>query len=166
MGLLDKVKEKMVVVEDDGSQREALEQEVGEMWAWLRTQLDRASLLYLQTGDPDHPKGSLQQCLAGRAYEAVIAHLDAMRAQGVIWRFEDRDQRANQRLRVEDPVGNTYVVTEYFRDFSQTELWSSDDQLVDERTADGREQAIRATITVDEGGYWITDIAVLGHAEL
>lgn len=165
MGLLDKVKGKMVVVEDDGSQRRELEQQVAEMWTWLRTHLDKASLLYLQTGDPNHPEGSLQQCLAGRAYEKVVRQLDAMRAQGVIWRYENREQRGAQRIKVEDPVGNTYVLTEYFRDYSQLELWSSNDQMLDMRQADGSEHAIRATIMVDSGGYWITDVAVLGGSQ-
>lgn len=163
MGLLDKFKLVEPVRDEEAEQRERYEQVKG-MWIWLRIHLDKAALYYQRTGQADHPEAPLTGCLAGQALQDVIAHLDHLRSRGLLWSYPDREQRAATRLRIDDQVGNTYVITEYFRDYSRLEYWGDSDRPLDVREANGEERALRATIQVnDDDTYHITNIVLLSE---
>ncbi len=163
MGLFDKLP-KMVERDESEAQaaeRAALEQSVATMWDWLRGQVDEGAMEYLTAGSDE----TLRQCLSGRALEQVLAHLDLLRSRNLLWSFPGR--RANApRIRVDEPVNDhTYVVSEFFSDRSRLEHYrhSDDHEPSEIREADGRDVAIQATIHVEDGRYWITDVALL-HA--
>lgn len=158
MGLIDNLKNKMVEkVEDDSEAKEQLASSVGAMWDWLRTHLDAACEIYQKTGNAEQ----LQACLAGRALEDTVAYFDQLRANNIVWSFPDRREQAQQRLRVEEVIGNsTFIVTEYFRDHSRLEYYQHE-QLVEVREADGGEKVLRATIQTDtDGNYYISEVAM------
>lgn len=160
MALFKRVADRMLapVEEEDSQAHQALMGQVSAMWDWLRTHLDAAAELYQKRGDPSE----LRACLTGKAYEDTVEVLDGLRAEGVLWSFPQRRERAGGRLRLDDCMNNVFVVTEYFRDYSRLERYQNG-RIVESEEGSGRERALRATITADESGaYYISDVAMLG----
>jgi hypothetical protein len=157
---LSKLFGKMVEQEvDQEAMQRQYDEQVGSMWNWLRLHLDAACDVYLTQGKDD----DLRLYLTGQALNDTISHLDSLRQQSVRWSFPDRRSQAQTRLRVEEVIadpdqGDSYVVSEFFRDFSRLE-WYQNDQLVDMRQNSGKERGLRATIRTDnDKNYFISDV--------
>ena len=94
-GILEKVG---VDVEKDDTADVAQSKERRELifktWEWVRKEIDRGSQLYLQNGDPS----VLQEYVARPAYDAMIAHLDSLASQGIIWSQPERKSKTGAKL--------------------------------------------------------------------
>lgn len=160
MGIFDRVKGRLV--EDSGtSQRDPeLDRQIELMWDWLRTNFDSACNVYQKQGDPS----PLRSCLTGRALDDTITMLNSLRSQNLLWSFPQRRERSNQRLSVDHVSRNTYIISEYFRDYSVIERYQNN-QLVEVYEGLGEERAIRATILLDQSSaYYISDIVLLSDS--
>ena len=163
MGLIDKLKEKVVNPDQQVVQAAQNEQAAQEFeqyalgaWLWLRQELDSRAQAYLS--DPHHD-ALLSDLLCDHALTFVRGYLDELRNQGLKWNFAERAMNANMRVEVAPrSAPNTFTLTEYFDDFSQL---TRQGQVVSE--AGGRGRALRASIKVDvsSGAYWISDVVLV-----
>lgn len=166
MGLLDKVKEKVVNPDPQELQAAHAEQAAAEFeqhtlgaWMWLRQELDARAQAYL---DDPHNEQLLSDVLCDHALVFIRNYLDELRAQGLRWSFPERAMNANMRITVSpQTVPSTLTLTEYFEDHSQL---TRQGQVVSEAAGAGR--AIKATIKVDQvnGAYWISDVVLVSAA--
>jgi len=157
MGILDKAKKmRLVEQEVDPEQQQREYQGYAEnMWHWLRTTLDEACERYQHQGKDE----LLHECLTGDAYQQVKDFLDSMRAQNMVWVYP-REKRNDFTLKLNSIIEDTYVVTEYFRDYSYIECYQGG-QLVEKVAGDGADKAIRATVVADGDVYRIAQVALI-----
>jgi hypothetical protein len=147
-GILGKVG---VDVEKDDSVDEAKIKErrmmIFKTWEWVRKEVDRGSQLYLQNGDP----AVLQEYVARPAYDAMIAHLDSLAKQGILWAQPERKIKTEAKLEFVSEKLNSqdqpieFIVRERFRDFSVYRTSGGD------VVAPGREHVIQGKIEVKNG---------------
>ena len=157
MGILDKVsKIKLVEQETDPEeQRRALNSKAEHMWHWLRVTLDDACDRYQHEGRDE----LLRECLTGIAFDQVKAFLDNMRAQNMIWVYP-KEKRNDFNLQLNSISGDTYVITEYFKDHSYIERYQGG-QLAERIPGDGMDKVLRATIVAEGEAYRIAQVALI-----
>ncbi len=159
MKLFNKISKTLIEQEEDQAAIERqVTDRVGEMWEWLRRTLDAGCEYYLKNGDPS----KLQDCLTGNAYKEVIAYLDQLRANNIIWEFPQRDLNAQTKIKIEgiQEDRSHYIITEYIKDYSKLDFFQHD-QIVDSRQAHGEERILRATIqTTPDDKYYISEVVM------
>lgn len=162
MGLLDKIRGQVVVVEEDEqAKREARDAKIAEAWAWVRRHMDEACDIYQREGDDSE----LRQVLTGRALDKTLTMLNHMRANACVWSYPDRATKANERLRVEEVVSRTIVMRVMFYDHSVVERYAGS-QLIERIPADGHEKIVRVTMELDaNGGYYVSDTTLLSAGD-
>jgi len=165
MGLKDKLMQRgkqAGLVQDDAAAQEAAQAEqqeyVDSMWHWVRTTLDEACDRYQHEGNPD----LLHECLASPALERVIGFLDEMRANNRVWTFQ-REQRNHFQVAINDIIDDTYVITEYFNDYSRVECYQGG-QLLEVIDGDGRPKVIKAVVQVSADTPKISRIELISDA--
>lgn len=157
MGILDKAK-KIKLVEQDSDpeeQRRVQNSRAEHMWHWLRLTLDDACDRYQHEGRDE----LLRECLTGEALAQVKGFLDQMRNQNMVWAYP-KERRNDFSLQLNSISGDTYVVTEYFKDHSYIERYQGG-QLVERIPGDGADKVLRATIVADGEAYRIAQVALI-----
>lgn len=157
------LKTKPVPTEDDVARANRYEN-YERAWNYLRASVDRNVRHYFETGSFD----KLGDLFDGPAKEAMLDQLERYRSAGIAWVQPARKERTNQRFRViseqldGDDLPQRFVIEERFTDYS--ELRSMGGEV---KSADGKEQVIRATIVVKSADdYRIASVIKVPEATL
>lgn len=163
MGILKKItKAAGVDVQTDEVQVQAdatreRQQEMINIYWFLRQQLDEAIAYFFQTGSYDE----LEKVCQGTALERVKRQLAEYQNRGITWSMSDRRGKTQPQVAVLNEKDHAFICEEKFLDFSVLQLMQ-DGRIVQESKNPGQPSAANATVVYDnEGHYWFADFFLL-----
>ena len=149
-----------VEVDQQHQQKEALQQrqqEIINVYWWLREKLDESVSYFFQTGSYDE----VEKVCRSQALAKIKRQLEDYHNKGIVWEMPERRKQTNPQVIVLGEKENSFICEEKFLDFSVLRL-VQDGQTVKESRNTGQPTASNSTVAYDgQGSYWFEDFFVL-----